>query len=1475
LNLNDEMELEHRQQSKVIPTTTTTTTSSTGSVVTKENCPPNNNHNNLATMTQIMRRKQMLTRAARRELEEEDTSPMMTDDVAVPAFVDKEDLSSSSSSSSSSSWAMLGCHMEESTLDYEGASELLLESSDLAITPSKNWKEKEQNFDLYSDMRPSGGGDGEASGISGVLTFLGESPLFDQTMISAEENNGNEVERNLCRSAEKVKRLEEHLLRSTAGEGMMLSPVNPTPNNGAAGGSSSSNGWNNHGDHRSIGGKRAQRTKEVTFAIADGLHTPQYYGESPHHVTYPKSPYYTMENNSDDDDMNNMSMQVQANPMNESAIISDDEASEQDFGTTSPTEGIEDAASDSVVGSGNEFGSNESNEIGMLGFESTSKGVSGNSRGRHGGGRGIGKETSPTRASLMERNHTLVKEVRFADQTCVALSERKKYYKNQVGQYKDTIKVANKENSTLRHSLEVSLQESAKLKVLVESLQAQKHQSDLQVEAYRAQIIDSEQTHRFSLETMEKDHTSHLMIAKEQINSLNERLNQSYATNATLQSTLDRVNDRLESKQQGDISSKELIASLKERVASADTAVLNANSSLEAMRNRITELEKLCDQQKNQLQQERTDREMIDNKREDLQAQCDDLHMQLTEWAQTSVSLENMLLFNDNGDDVNEGLVGDLNEFTPVKQLCLGGDNDAHHQPRTPTSNLLAHTLRSELKRRQHVTEKLERAEHQVTVLKDKIFDTKMDLEEAKADNALLEEELEERNKLIATLETELAEKDTQVDLLCEEIEDLRRDGDGAASTTTGDAESKSSDSRSQCRRDTISGLVERLDAVEETLEFTDDELIETKARLADTQELLEQTAGELERSEEELAIACSKVSDYEAQVDNLFKDLTEKEVDHANITKFSDFQSSTIETMKDKLSLTEKVNVELRAQLKSCFQSLAATEKILRTHEDVEGVAGRIMSEQRRKIARLLETMEHAPQDRVVPAEIQEFGSVSNSKTPEPHTMTAVCQKCMNSQEQLRFERDDANGQLQKAHELIQEFRDELSNQESRYAEQITSLEKQRTELGENLSAVSAELKVCQTENEILSATVSTSENAASQQLAVIRSNNSELIKENETLRVSLQSVELQLESKQSLLRAAQEAADSYRLDVSNAKSAFECLSFERDRTKASLFKVEKQVQELQELVTKKEKDIKTYKESLSIAQAEMTEQTESLKSRCDEIEAELAAEREGHRSTEGMLKEASKRVALLENSIQSIETEFLEKQNECQELIVQVKQIKNALEEAERERSDADGTISRLEVDLQDKKSVIFAYEESIISYKSDVRRLDNELQTTVQEKNNQSYRIQMLEQECNSRQTLFSEQLDRTKNERDATTAEFSDMINRLQNELDENNKSHNESEERSKMTILELNEAQRSLEEEIIRQQNRLDDEAEKYDDACRKLEDAQKEIMLLSDRLNSTEMDCNRLTTKYQDEIEELVKDEKRLASEKSQLEAQK
>ena len=1515
LNLNTDMEMEHQQTINA----TNNNVKGGGEVVKKKE---NRHPNNYTAMKEIMRRKQLSSSSAqhysssKKQPLDVDIHIMPSDEMKcndnqqqqqlvadaraamdhvlnnnpnnnnINNFGDYSlSLDGKESTEASSSWAMLGNHLNETTMDNEEDSSdlnmMLLGSSDMMITPvALKRRQHAQQMTMQNESPLGLGGDGGASGVSGVsgvLSFLGDSPLFDQTIDDEEEEEENEVERNLCKSAEKVKRLEEHLLRNAGGGGNgcvdEISPVKP----------SSSPPANNYDDV--VG-----REKEVTFAIQDGWETPRggddtnNGGTTSWKYTYPKSPYVNDDGNNNGSgdtshDTNLLmttpnskkrlgeSMEALANPMNESVIVSDDEASSGDgLGSPSPMKGI---GSDGSDENNNEFDTSENSEIEIIGMLGSTKGFSTSSSGvtRHGNG----KITTPTRASLMERNQTLVKEVRFADQTCVELSERKKFYKNQVGQYKKDLDAANKENTVLRTNYESSLQETAKLKVLVESLQAQKNQADLQVEAYRRHVSDAEKTHRSSLKKMEKTYQSHLENSQEQINILNGRLHDSLAVNTTLQSKLDEVHDKWESKLESNAASKELISSLKERVATGDATASNADATMQAMQGRLADLQKLCDQHKHELQRERNEREMVEHDRDDLQAQCDDLHRQLTEWVQTSDNLGDVF-FNEDG-SMNMDFVEELKSYTPVKKLCLDrSTTSTDNLPRTPTSNLLARTLRSELKRRESVSEKLDHAKQQVTALEDKISEMKMDHEEVKADNALLVEDMEERDAHIVELQVAMVEKDEQIARLNEEIEVLCQEDDGRVDTSSSTTDDVASQDESQSsQRDTVSVLEEKLDAVEETLEFTDEELTETKARLADTHELLDETAIKLEQSEGDLAVVRDQVLQYKVQVDRLFKELSEKEVEHANLSKFSDFQTSTLEAMKDKLSQSDKVNVELRAQLKSCFHSLVALEKILRTYENLDGVAGKMMAEQSRKVSRLLETMKQFAQEHNVSTDLLESETSIESSVDQSLMDAPVCNKCAFNEHQLdqlrervdgiKLERDDANEQLQKAHQLLEDYKQELSEQESGHSKETSSLKKQCDDLEVKLLAATSDLQTCQVENKNLSQAASAAENEVSQ----MRSSNCDLRSENETLRVTVQSFELQLENERSLLRATREESDGYKNNVASAKAAFECVSTESALVKTSLANVEKEAQTLREAVNEKEKDLKSCKESLS----SVVQQCDSLKACVAELETRLSVEETSRLSAEKSVEDASNHIAMLEDALKSKESEAERNRNECQELIVQLKQCQNLLAEAETDRVEADSTLSQLENEIKATKSVLFAYEESIINYKDEIRRLENDLHTTIQEKNS---RIQMLEQACTSRQTLFSEQLDRTKRERDESNADLSSMIERLQNELQASNKSHEESSESAKRVIRELeeelfeqNQAQQILEEDIASKQARLEEETIKYKSACQELEKAQNEI-------NSLEMDGQRLASKTSDEIEELREERNRLESEKIQLE---
>lgn len=1095
------------------------------------------------------------------------------------------DSSTDSSNQNTSTWAMVGNHLNESSSsDYNSN-----ESHSLA---SMNSHSPDATFHTClvdgtpatcKTKRGVAGVKGEEfDGIGGEIMEM-FSPLFNETMddgvATAEESGGCGINSS--------RRLYELMMNSVDG---LLSPVLK---------SSKKNGQQQ---------QQQQREKEVKWAIQDGWTTPKGTdgpGAGRTSANFRKSTPYNIattamdEHSETDDVMTPLKTRggyegesTPKNGMNESVVISDDEGDtlagegldleeeenelvqvqEDDIFPSSPLRDFDEApvntssssASSSCEQSGGSFdsppslkespafdeGSNDGTHVEILGLVPTKRDHN----------RDVSK-LSPTRAALMDRNRTLVREVRFADQTCVELSEKNKYYKNEVGRMKRTLGNSNDENTRLRKSHELTMQENAKLKVLVESLKDQKHQAELQVQSYRVQLTQSEENHRANLTKCEKMYQSHLNHSENQITALNDRLNQSLAANSTLQNKLDDLHNKWESKLEQDLTSKDLILSLKERVATVDATTSKADATIQAMQNRIDDLMNMRDQHQSALQRERNEREMIEHDRDDLQKQCEGLHKQLTDWHHVALDTSGDLYFNDDGSVIQE-FMEEL-KFTPIKGGGVVGnsygDDVNATATRTPTSNLLARTLHSELKRRHEALDHLEYAEQEVEKLQKELSELNIDYQEALASNALLEDDLEDKCLGIAELEELLSSKDEQIGRLIEEIDLLSGATAEEQKSTTGDVNASIASSSTLSKNSVSPGssmkemqetaieLEGRLDVMREAWESTEDELITTRAEMAEMEMHLDETAGQLERAEEELIEAEEQITDYDEQLKETNAELDAALQELKETKDFSDFQSRTVDAMKAKLSKSQKLNKELKVQLTSCLQSLVKLEKILCTYEDSDEMSKQKLSEYGRKIARLVEKIQliqvslssrdsetgslaASSQDSVtasdssscviptnLPIHLMAQSPITTSSSLLAETPGSTVgshfgndsyyqQKIGQLRKELassneRFsliekERDDANEELSKALSCLQEFRNEVSKQESEHtketeflcnkmdalASEKACLVQECRRLEAKLSGVVSDLKHYKEQNKSMARNASATENEQSE---------------------------------------------------------------------------------------------------------------------------------------------------------------------------------------------------------------------------------------------------------------------------------------------------------------------------------------------------------------------------------------------------------
>ncbi|KAL7473399.1 hypothetical protein ACHAXS_013851 [Conticribra weissflogii] len=1162
--------------------------------------------------------------------------------------------------------------------------------------------------------------------------------------------------------------------------------------------------------------------KEVTFAIDGGWDTPGY-----QKVKDDVNPA---------EDLNTPSKRD--NNLNESVLISDDEAS---VGNGKVSESIlcqagSPASYNKMDTPDSSDHVSEHNEEVLSGFSHKQHRLS--SRGKSSSRR------SPTKESLMERNKTLVKEVRFADQTCVELAEKNKYHKSEAARLKKDLASANREISNLRCNNESTLQENAKLKAIIELFQSQKREMENQVESCRMQISATEENHRESIKKLEETYQSHLQNSEKQVNSLHDLLRQSSAENTSLRAKMDEFHAKWESKHEEDITSRELISSLKEQIASQEIVVSKSDSTINAMQARIDDLQSLCQKQQNELQRERNECRMIEEDRDDLQTQCEALHKQLTDWAETSGFLSDLII-DDNGSQ-SEEVAHELN-VTPIQYRR----NDTKTYPFTPTSNLLARTLRSELKLRHKTAEELEKAEEKVEILQKQVSELKIDLEEAKADSAYVEDLLEEKDAFISELEEKLNEVNNRsVELELKLKEQIKL---GSNETHNNDhAQDVTQSTIVREMQETIEDLEERVDIFKGNLADAEEEILRTRQEQSDTERQLKRVSDELEDARAHLASLALK------QDENL---------------ETIDKQSRKISATQDKLEQSENVNNELKIQLGSCLKSLVALEKILRSYEDADDIAKEKWTEYSRRISRLVEAL-HIVQECFSPKTTFDSLSLSNGSTASGSRFDTVIQSIVSWQSReddsydefnshvnsgcdssstaasieelrevvsasdeyvlemknLRKDRDDANEKLFKALRHLQDFKDVIANQESELAEQalsfqyhINSTEMEKRKMVEaNEKDRRVLIEECRHLEQKLSKVSTDLESKTkedSHRISGLKRDIYEISKENEILQVKLESCMIQLEQEKESLRATDEVTARLRSELQLSNEQLKNLQEQYESATASLEKYKEETRKLKVDIDHKESEIDEYRDNFSSLQETLAQEKsrfehekKSLEEEALHLElkvAELEIERD---EAESNLDDASKHVALLENISKLKDKECAVLKEECGELqrkfeiaeaeikstrkeILGINDKYNAAQELEIRHSSL---IEELKKETETKQRTVSSKEKALAEAHNEIRRLKNDIarfkrtileqdetyNSTMKEKNSH---INELERSQRDHQSEYEKQLRALEQNHRRRTSDLEEIIEKLQLEVKAINKAYQESGDRAKSII----------------------------------------------------------------------------------------
>lgn len=398
---------------------------------------------------------------------------------------------------------------------------------------------------------------------------------------------------------------------------------------------------------------------------------------------------------------------------------------------------------------------------------------------------------------------------------------------------------------------------------------------------------------------------------------------------------------------------------------------------------------------------------------------------------------------------------------------------------------------------------------------------------------------------------------------------------------------------------------------------------------------------------------------------------------------------------------------------------------------------------------------------------------------------------------DELEKERDDASDQMEEALRCVDEYRQEMSQQEKEHREEVDGLRNQIetiaamkeelvekcTKLETKLATLSTELTRQRTQNDALTA----DQNEASRQIAVVVGNNSEVLNENESLRNAIHSLELELENANALLKASNEEREASSNDVRAAKKAFECLQAESLMTKSSLKSLEEEAINLRREFAQKEEELKKdraqleateellashrikFDETQQATETRHQEEIKSLHEAINGLEVQLSEMEELHNTSNESMQNASDRIKMLESIINTKQEEVNLYMAECEDLTALVDKkenellsIKNNLAGAEEELSEERATtheqrqeIDKLLAKVKEDMLCMSAYEESVVDFKKQIHGLQCEISDLQRELDdttdnyqrivydNES-QITMLQAACDKRQQLFDEQL-----------------------------------------------------------------------------------------------------------------------------------
>lgn len=327
-------------------------------------------------------------------------------------------------------------------------------------------------------------------------------------------------------------------------------------------------------------------------------------------------------------------------------------------------------------------------------------------------------------ASLIERNKTLVKEVRFADQTCVELSERNFSLLRQLEKMeKNEIELKSK-NDSLHDSIIKASQDSTRIEEGLKEMKSKREEEKMRYEMQLSELKSS------------------LKEEREKNQVLSKRLTESNAVVSHKNQLLAAMTEKCGALSNEHSEAKETIASLRQRLVTIESTAELASSAAaqkyrEAsydMQNELHDLQEQYEACITELKDEKEGRKNAEEELADLKEFCEEMEAAQRE-TEVALSGENSTL---------------ARMTSPISM-------NSEASKKSTASTVLAKTLKVELERGHNATERIIESEKIIAVTQSKLRETEKDLNFAKKEISSLRHKLEkcEKKKNVNNIDSE------------------------------------------------------------------------------------------------------------------------------------------------------------------------------------------------------------------------------------------------------------------------------------------------------------------------------------------------------------------------------------------------------------------------------------------------------------------------------------------------------------------------------------------------------------------------------------------------------------------------------------------------------------------------------------------------------------------------------------------------